>query len=62
MSKCEVVISGIGLITPLGNDCFTTWQNVVAGKSGTGLIAERFNNLENYPCKVAGFVKNEQYL
>jgi 3-oxoacyl-[acyl-carrier-protein] synthase II len=59
MTKCEVVISGIGLVTPLGNDTLTTWQNLIAGRSGTSLITDRFN-FENYPCKVAGFVKNEQ--
>lgn len=59
MTKCEVVISGIGLVTPLGNDSLTTWKNVVAGKSGISLISDRFD-FENYPCKVAGFVKNEQ--
>ena len=61
MSKCEVAITGIGLVTPLGNDTQTTWRNLIAGKSGIGLISDRYN-LENYPCKVAGFVKNEQEL
>ena len=59
MSKCEVAITGIGLITPLGNDTGTTWNNLIAGKSGIGFISDRYN-LENYPCKVAGFVKNDQ--
>lgn len=61
MSKCEVAITGIGLITPLGNDVNTTWGNLVAGKSGISFISDRYN-LENYPCKVAGFVKNDQEL
>lgn len=61
MSKCEVAITGIGLITPLGNNTQTTWKSLVAGKSGISFISDRYN-LENYPCKVAGFVKNEQAL
>lgn len=34
MNKRKVAITGIGLVTPLGNDTETTWQNLVAGKSG----------------------------
>jgi 3-oxoacyl-[acyl-carrier-protein] synthase II len=34
----RVVITGVGMITPLGNDVETTWSNLIAGKSGTGPI------------------------
>ena len=34
----RVVITGIGAITPLGNDVETFWRNVVAGRSGVGPI------------------------
>ncbi len=34
----RVVITGMGAITPLGNDVETFWQNVVAGRSGVGPI------------------------
>jgi len=34
MSKRKVAITGIGLITPLGNDTDTTWKNLIAGNSG----------------------------
>jgi 3-oxoacyl-[acyl-carrier-protein] synthase II len=34
----RVVITGVGCITPLGNDVSTLWSNLLAGKSGVGLI------------------------
>lgn len=34
----RVVVTGMGAITPLGNDVETFWQNVVAGRSGVGPI------------------------
>ena len=38
MSKRRVVITGLGLISPVGNDVATGWKNLVAGKSGIGPI------------------------
>ncbi len=35
----QVVITGFGAVTPIGNDRETTWQNLVAGNSGVGPIA-----------------------
>jgi len=36
--KNRVVITGLGLVTPLGNDVSTSWNNLVAGRSGAGPI------------------------
>lgn len=56
----EVVITGVGLVTPLGNTAKETWQSVVNGKSGITCL-DHFDT-SNHSCKVAGFVKNEQPL
>lgn len=36
----RVVITGLGLVTPVGNDVSTTWRNIVAGQSGAGPITQ----------------------
>ena len=38
MELKRVVVTGLGAITPLGNDVETTWNNAIAGKSGAGPI------------------------
>ena len=38
----RVVITGVGAVTPVGNDMPTTWRNLIAGQSGVGRI-ERFD-------------------
>jgi len=37
-ARRRVAITGIGLVTPLGNDMPSTWSNLVAGRSGLGSI------------------------
>jgi 3-oxoacyl-[acyl-carrier-protein] synthase II len=39
-ARSRVAITGIGAVTPLGNDAETTWKNLRAGKSGVSLITE----------------------
>ena len=34
----RVVVTGLGAVTPVGNDCHATWDNLVAGHSGVGPI------------------------
>jgi 3-oxoacyl-[acyl-carrier-protein] synthase II len=55
MSKRRVVITGLGLISPVGNDVETGWSNLVAGRSGIGNIT-RFDS-STFPTRIAGEVK-----
>lgn len=36
----RVVVTGLGALTPLGNDVETSWKNIIAGKSGAGPITK----------------------
>lgn len=51
----RVAITGIGLVTPLGNDIATNWANLVAGKSGVARVT-RFDASE-LPVRIAGEVR-----
>ena len=52
----KVVVTGMGAVTPLGNDLATTWKNLLAGKSGIGRIT-RFDPSE-LRSQIAGEVKD----
>jgi len=52
----RVVITGLGVISPVGNDLETFWTNLKEGKSGIGKITAF--NISNYDCKIAGEVRN----
>ena len=63
MSRRRVVVTGLGLISPVGNGVAEAWNNVLAGKSGVGQIT-RFDT-EGFACRIAGEVKGfniENYL
>jgi len=51
----RVVITGIGLLTPLGLDRESSWQALLAGKSGIGPIAQF--DASDYSCRIAGEVR-----
>jgi 3-oxoacyl-[acyl-carrier-protein] synthase II len=51
----RVVITGLGAVTPVGNDAPTTWDALVAGRSGVGPIMNF--DAETFPVRIAGTVK-----
>jgi len=51
----RVVVTGLGLVTPLGADVETAWKNILAGKSGAGRIT-RFD-ASDQKCLIACEVK-----
>ena len=53
--KRRVVVTGYSMITALGNDAETSWERMIKGESGVGLIT-RFDT-ESYATKIAGEVK-----
>lgn len=52
----RVVVTGLGAVTPIGNNVQEFWNNALAGKSGIGKITEF--DASNYPVQIAGEVKN----
>src|SRR5437867_9793803 len=51
----RVVVTGLGLLTPLGNDLTSNWENLLAGRSGIGRIT-RFD-ASALPVRIAGEVR-----
>ncbi|OEY67151.1 beta-ketoacyl-ACP synthase II [Marinobacter sp. X15-166B] len=63
MAKRRVVITGLGMLSPLGNDTDSSWAAVKAGRSGIGPI-DRFDATA-YNTRIGGAVRNldlERYL
>src|SRR5213083_1280115 len=52
----RVVVTGVGLVCALGIGTEESWKNLLAGKSGIGLIT-RFDT-NGFDCKIAGEIKN----
>ncbi len=56
MAKRRVVVTGLGCISPVGNDVDSTWANIKAGVSGIGEIT--YFDTTAYSTKIAGEVKD----
>ena len=59
----RVVVTGIGMVSPLGNDAKTSWENALAGKSGVSKITQF--DASAFGSQIAGEVKGfevEKYL
>jgi 3-oxoacyl-[acyl-carrier-protein] synthase II len=52
----RVVITGLGCITPLGNEVSVLWENILAGKSGVGMITHY--DTSQFKVKIGAEVKN----
>jgi 3-oxoacyl-[acyl-carrier-protein] synthase II len=53
----RVVITGLGAVTPLGNDVRSSWENLVAGRSGAGPITafDTTGYVVRFACEAKGF-------
>ena len=56
MSKRRIVITGLGLISPVGNDVASAWANIVAGRSGIGVVTHF--DASAYSTRIAGEVRD----
>ncbi|RKZ36301.1 MAG: beta-ketoacyl-[acyl-carrier-protein] synthase II, partial [Gammaproteobacteria bacterium] len=56
MMRRRVVITGLGVVTPVGNDVSTAWSNIVAGKSGISLI-DSFDT-EGFASRIGGAIRD----
>lgn len=61
--KKRVVVTGVGLVSPVGNNAAAAWENIKAGKSGVGPMTRL--DPDQYSAKVAAEVKDfdiEEYI
>ncbi|KIL45676.1 beta-ketoacyl-ACP synthase II [Jeotgalibacillus soli] len=56
MSKRRVVVTGLGMVSPLGNDVESTWTNIIAGKSGVGELTRL--NRDDFPARAVAELKD----
>lgn len=63
MELKRVVVTGMGAISPLGNDVATTWSNAVAGVSGAGPITHFDASLfkTQFACEVKDFHPEDHF-
>lgn len=63
MEKKRVVVTGVGAVTPIGNDADTAWENAKKGVNGVGELTRL--NKDDFPVKIAAELKDfdiEKYL
>jgi 3-oxoacyl-[acyl-carrier-protein] synthase II len=56
MNKRRVVITGLGIVSPVGNDVATAWRNILAGNSGIGPVTHF--DASTFPTRIAGEVRD----
>ena len=56
MSARRVVVTGLGAVSPLGNDVASTWDGIIHGRSGIGPVTHF--DTEGFTTKIAGEIKD----
>ncbi len=56
MSKRRVVVTGLGIVSPLGNDLASSWDGIVNGRSGIGPVTGF--DASTFPTRIAGEVRD----
>ena len=54
----RVVVTGLGLVSSIGNNASETWSNLISGKSGVQRISSF--DVSDLPCKIAGFISHNE--
>jgi len=57
MSGRKVVVTGLGVVSPIASELGAFWEGIKAGKSGIGQV-QNVENIEQYPVTIAGEVKD----
>jgi 3-oxoacyl-[acyl-carrier-protein] synthase II len=63
LSRRRVVVTGLGIVSPLGSDIATAWDGIVNGRSGIGLITRM--DVSAFPVRIGGEARDfkpEDYL
>ena len=63
MAKRRVVVTGMGIVSPVGSTVETAWTNILAGRSGIGPVTAF--DVSDYPVRIGGAVRDfqvERYL
>jgi len=63
VTKRRVVVTGLGMVTPVGNNVADTWKNLLNGVSGIALLTHF--DVTDYPVRFGGSIKNfnaEEYI
>lgn len=54
----RIVITGLGLVSSIGNNVSETWDNLITGKSGIKKISSF--DVSDLPCKIAGYISHNE--
>ncbi|MGD8497341.1 MAG: beta-ketoacyl-ACP synthase II [Chromatiales bacterium] len=58
MSKRRVVVTGLGIVSPVGSTVEKAWDNIVAGRSGIGAISPELFDASAFSVRIAGNVRD----